>query len=232
MSAVESLLCPHCGADLDVPDGVTVLRCKYCGSKLQLKESGSVRALALIEKGLGVIGDNTARTADGVSRIHDEMLRAKHAALEQWQSRMRPLNEKITCFEGELSQLDQSVRREERAVAIWSALTFLAVIAMLIAIGFWGYSESIDPNLGKGPSITEHLPDNPYQTQQKEKKRGARNVGIAVGVVAAAIFMLSALQRASTKRRLDSNQQRITEVQGELSRTVAEHEQWRLREPL
>ena len=52
-TAAEELVCPKCGADLDVPDGVTVLKCRSCGSKLRLRETESVRALASMEGGSG-----------------------------------------------------------------------------------------------------------------------------------------------------------------------------------
>ncbi len=222
MSAVESLVCPHCGADLEIPDGVSFLRCNYCGSKLQLKETGSVRALALIEKGLGAIGDNTARTADGVSRIHDEMLRAKHAALEQWQSRMRPLNEKITRLEAEQSQLGQSVRSKKLAVGVWKLLIAISICAMGIAVYHGFHAAGIDTN----------LTDGPYLTQRKEEQRVAANLSRTIAIPAAAILGLGVLLLVGTRLSLVLHQQKIEKVQAELSLTVAEYEQWRLREPL
>lgn len=63
MSDLQPLICPKCGADLDVPEGIEVLRCRYCGSKLQLRETGTVRALALIQDGIGKIAAHTEKSA-------------------------------------------------------------------------------------------------------------------------------------------------------------------------
>lgn len=98
MSAVESLVCPHCGADLDVPDGVSILKCRFCGAKLQLKETGSVRALALIERGLAAIGDNTARAADGVERLHQHVANRRAEEHSRWRAKLVRLQANESLF--------------------------------------------------------------------------------------------------------------------------------------
>lgn len=66
---VAPLICPKCGADLDVPDGVEVFRCQYCGSKCQVKSSGSVRGLALLEAGVQKVAQHTERAANGIDEL-------------------------------------------------------------------------------------------------------------------------------------------------------------------
>src|SRR5690606_34409721 len=75
LGAFEPLICPNCGADIDVPEGATVMRCSYCSSKLQLKDSGSVRALVLMGEKLDKVVEHTQRTAEGVALIHQHAAR-------------------------------------------------------------------------------------------------------------------------------------------------------------
>ncbi len=66
---IVPLICPKCGADLDVPDGVEVFRCQYCGSKCQVKSSGSVRGLALLEAGVQKVAVHAERAAIGIDEL-------------------------------------------------------------------------------------------------------------------------------------------------------------------
>jgi DNA-directed RNA polymerase subunit RPC12/RpoP/uncharacterized protein YjeT (DUF2065 family) len=94
MEAVP-LICPKCGADLDVPDGVEIFRCQYCGSKCRVKSSGSVRGLALLEATITKVAQHTERTANGIDQLvaaNSAARRAKQQAREQWKRRMAELN--------------------------------------------------------------------------------------------------------------------------------------------
>lgn len=73
--SVEALICPQCGADLDVPEGIQTLRCRFCGTSLRLKESGSVRGLAIIEQKLDRIIESTERTEKKVDGLAEEQQR-------------------------------------------------------------------------------------------------------------------------------------------------------------
>ncbi|MBX3472856.1 MAG: hypothetical protein KF754_00545 [Planctomycetes bacterium] len=135
MSAFESLVCPHCGADLDVPEGVSILKCRFCGSKLQLKETGSVRALALIERGLAAIGDNTARTADGVERLHEQVARQRAESHAKWQAKLRALQ-----------NVEAEARRRRVTLGRW--MFFFIVLWILASIvGLWSLTS---PSMNEG----------------------------------------------------------------------------------
>ena len=75
---VVPLVCPKCGADLDVPEEVSVFRCTYCGSKVQLVESSNVRGLKLLEEGVRQILEHSQTAASGVSAL----LQAREAERE------------------------------------------------------------------------------------------------------------------------------------------------------
>jgi hypothetical protein len=125
MTAVDSLECPHCGADLDVPDGVSILKCRYCGSKLQLRETGSVRALALIERGLTAIGDNTARTAEGVERLHNLTANQRTEAFSRWRAKLH-----------QLEVLEAGFRGRARTLHKWMVLLLLAWLPVTAGVGY------------------------------------------------------------------------------------------------
>ena len=91
---IVPLICPKCGADLDVPDGVEVFRCQYCGSKCQVKSSGSVRGLALLEAGVQKVAEHTERAAVGIDKLvasAQAQELAPKKAHANWQSRLAEL---------------------------------------------------------------------------------------------------------------------------------------------
>ncbi|MCC6149895.1 MAG: hypothetical protein IT461_06570 [Planctomycetes bacterium] len=93
-----------------MPDGIEAFRCEYCGSKCQVKASGSVRGLALLEAGVQKVVQHTERSADYLEelveaqrekqrteqRARDDALRAdaqsRADAKSQWEKRLNELN--------------------------------------------------------------------------------------------------------------------------------------------
>lgn len=91
---VAPLICPKCGADLDVPDGVEVFRCQYRGSKCQVKSSGSVRGLALLEAGVQKVAQHTERAANGIDELvaaQKSESTARQQARYKWALRLHEL---------------------------------------------------------------------------------------------------------------------------------------------
>lgn len=122
----EPLICPRCGADLDVPDGVEIFRCQYCGSKCQVKTSGSVRGLALLEAGMQKVVQHTERSADGIEQLvasaqSQELARKKAHA--NWQSK--------------LAELESRRRSANSAAATCLFLGFTIPVASCASFGFF-----------------------------------------------------------------------------------------------
>jgi len=100
------LICPKCGADLDVPDGIEVFRCQYCGSKCQIKASGSIRGLALIQTGVQKVALHTERAAGGIA----ELFAAKNADQRAQQERRKKQLSRVEEFEANHRAAKNSAR--------------------------------------------------------------------------------------------------------------------------
>ena len=129
MGAFEPLICPNCGADIDVPEGATVMRCTYCSSKLQLKDSGSVRALVLMGEKLDQVAAHAARAADGLERLNERI----ESAHSKWQRRMNELNAAHTAV---LSHHADCVSALQHCQRVGGACWLLVVIFFGAAIAF------------------------------------------------------------------------------------------------
>lgn len=141
MSAVESLACPNCSADLDVPDGVSILKCRYCGSKLQVRESANARGLALLERGVQQIVHNTGRTAEGVNNLVLMQQQHRAEAHQKWANTLEQLLAEVHGHEQAYSQLEQQIAKiEERNQGGWHLLIGISCLPVGVVGGaIWGY---------------------------------------------------------------------------------------------
>jgi len=81
-TSVDALICPHCAASIDVPDGVTRLKCRFCGSTLELRETGSARGLALLQ----VSVDKIASGVDVIAQHTGALASHTLGARERWEA--------------------------------------------------------------------------------------------------------------------------------------------------
>ncbi|MBK9975391.1 MAG: hypothetical protein IPP14_11530 [Planctomycetes bacterium] len=81
-TSVDALICPHCAASIDVPDGVTRLKCRFCGSTLELRETGSARGLALLQ----VSVDKIASGVDVIAQHTGALASHTLGARERWKA--------------------------------------------------------------------------------------------------------------------------------------------------
>lgn len=114
-----TLVCPRCGADLDVPTELTVFRCSFCGSKVELRQSDNVRGLKLIEEGVQQILAHSQAAATGVNRLVEAQqadAARRKAALEAWQREL----------ESHEKELQVALQRSRR----YAALSLLSVFVL------------------------------------------------------------------------------------------------------
>lgn len=116
--SVHVLRCPNCGADLDVADGLEVIRCKFCGARCRMDWRGANPVLAKeaqeIADALAAIDfDELERDLSRINAMMDEN--------DHRRSLLDAANERIGTDE----QLDQMALR---VVASGNAEAFLAGI--------------------------------------------------------------------------------------------------------
>ena len=130
---VVPLNCPNCGADLDVPEGVQRVTCRFCNSRLQLVETGSVRTLTLLQAGLERIEQHSQKAADGVAVL----VQQHQGAHERWAAKMAKLN-------ATLHQHQSSRRKARLHMNIW---VLAGITAAFTALGFFlAAAGEIDPD--------------------------------------------------------------------------------------
>lgn len=118
---IESLQCPKCGADLDLPEGVTRLKCKFCGSSLELRETASVRALALLQAGVDQINSGVEEIKGHVETVAQHttaLAEARGSARARWQE-----------------AYDHSIKRTRRLRAAARLSLFMALLTPLVFVG-------------------------------------------------------------------------------------------------
>ena len=225
MSTIESLVCPHCGADLDVPDGVSILKCRFCGSKLQLRETGSVRALALIERGLEAIGDNTAKAAAGIDNLlkHQQKLRAE--AHKKWLKKLRELEAVADAGRLKLGKNAARIRDEARKKEqAWGLRHWWVSVELMGAI------------VGAVVLATLHV-QNKLPETSSGGLMGAMVGGAIFGLVPATLGAVAVHSWAARKaERIGTTISALELERAELLAYVAELDakvdRWREREPL
>jgi len=142
---VVPLICPKCGADLDVPDGVEVFRCQYCGSKCQVKASGSVRGLALLEAGVQKVALHAERAANGIDELvaaqraeqqaRDKSYAAQRAQQQAWQQARQAAH---TAWRARLDELNSCVELSVKAYKKAQSLGVRLFVGFIFLGGYWG----------------------------------------------------------------------------------------------
>ncbi|MCA8914668.1 MAG: hypothetical protein KDB90_04580 [Planctomycetes bacterium] len=129
---VVPLNCPKCGADLDVPEGMQRVTCRYCNSRLQLVETGSVRSLTLLQAGLDRIEQHSQKAADGVAVL----VQHNQGAHERWAAKMQKLT-------GQLQHHQSQRRKANLHMSLWIVVVIAAAVTALIF--FLAAASEIDP---------------------------------------------------------------------------------------
>lgn len=215
-STVMPLVCPQCGADLDVPEGVSILRCKFCGTKSKLKETDSVRALVLLGDKLDEISTNTSRAADGIDGLHQHAERtaegvqqlnknikdSQQQAWKRWNDRLKQIERRYGTAVEKTIQAEENLAKYRRSSHRYKMTAILGVpIGILIAVYI---SDKFNV-----PEIGSYLAP----------------IGLFIFVLFIITGVLKEIKANHWARQIDSfsiNKEGIG----------AEYEQWKLREPL
>lgn len=135
---LEALDCPHCGAPLDIPEGVTRLKCRYCASTLELRENESVRALVLLQAGLQRVESGIAEVASGVNELKSQSA----AIANQTAGIAGRIDAAAAAWEARVNKVKRK-RRDAQAVGfLFTLLGALAMLGAGLMLGTRGQEQS------------------------------------------------------------------------------------------
>lgn len=128
---IVTLECPKCSASLDIAEGVTRLKCRFCGSSLELQGSESAQMLTILQDGVDKISSGVEQIGKHVEAFahHSGVLTSsRDAAHERW-----------------MIAVKQARKSAMRMLILASALAFGAVsVIPIMLLTLWALEEIFD----------------------------------------------------------------------------------------